>query len=155
MKLRDFIQPEAIQIQLKATDRDGVIRELVASLVSSGGLDQSASDEVTAALIKREKNGSTGFGKGVAVPHVKHPKIGKLVGAIGLSATGVEFGALDHKPVYSVFMLLSPQGQDQAHLGAMEVIFRSLNKDMFRRFLRQADTREKVIELLDEADAGK
>jgi len=75
--------------------------------------------------------------------------------AIGLSSAGVDFKALDHKPVFSVFMLLSPLGADQIHLQAMEVIFRSLNKDMFRRSLRQADTVRKVLDLLDEADSVK
>lgn len=155
MKLRDFINIDAITVSLEAIDRDGVINELVDSLVSAGALPDAVAQEIIAALIKREKNGSTGFGKGVAVPHAKHAKVPNLVCAIGLSSAGINFNALDHKPVYSVFLLLSPLGQDQAHLQAMEVIFRSLNKDIFRRFLRQSDTREKVVELLDETDAGK
>ena len=91
----------------------------------------------------------------MAAPHCKHPRIRKLIGTIGLSNAGVEFNALDHKPVHSVFMLLSPQGQDQLHLQAMEVVFKNLKEDMFRRLLRQVDTKEKLIELLAETDAGK
>lgn len=155
MKLREFINIDAITVSLEAIHRDGVIKEMVESLVSAGSLPGAEAQEIVAALIRREKNGSTGFGKGVAVPHAKHAKVPNLIGAVGLSPVGIDFNALDHKPVYSVFLLLSPLGQDQAHLQAMEVIFRSLNKDMFRRFLRQADTREKVLELLDEMDAGK
>jgi PTS system fructose-specific IIA component/PTS system nitrogen regulatory IIA component len=154
MKLTEFIHPGAILVDLKSTDRDGVIAELIESLVAAGAIKSDGAEELRAALIKREKSGSTGFGKGVAVPHAKHAKVEKLVGAVGLSKAGVDFKALDQKPVHAVFMLLSPQGQDQAHLQAMEVVFRSLNKEMFRRFLRQSDTVAKVIDLLGENDAG-
>jgi len=108
-----------------------------------------------AALIKREQNGSTGFGKGVAVPHVKHAKVRQMVGAIGRSPEGVDFAALDHQPVYSIFLLLSPDNQPQQHLQAMNIIFSNLQRDIFRRFLRQSDSPDKVWELLEEADAGK
>ena len=86
MKLKDFIVSEAIVAELAATDRDGVLRELVTSLASAGAAPLDAVDEIVAALIKREQNGSTGFGKGVAVPHVKHPKVKKMAGTVGRSA---------------------------------------------------------------------
>jgi mannitol/fructose-specific phosphotransferase system IIA component (Ntr-type) len=155
MKLHDFIVKEGIISDLRALDRDGAIRELVTSLASAGALPESAIDDVVAALIKREQNGSTGFGKGVAVPHVKHPQVKKMAGTIGRSTTGIDFAALDHQPVYSVVLLLSPENQPQQHLQAMNIVFSNLQKDMFRRFLRQCDTREKIIDLLDEADQGK
>src|SRR5436309_11644150 len=109
MKLREFINSNAIVANLKATDRDGAIRELVTSLATAGALPESAVDEVVAALIKREQNGSTGFGKGVAVPHVKHAKVKKMAGTIGRSGSGLDFAALDHQPVYSIVLLLSPE----------------------------------------------
>src|ERR1700759_3208619 len=155
MKLREFIISEAIVPELSASDRDGAIRELVGSLAQSGALPAEAVEEVVAALIKREQNGSTGFGKGVAVPHVKHSKVTKMAGTVGRSATGIDFAALDHQPVYSIFLLLSPENQPQQHLQAMNIVFSNLQKDIFRKFLRQCDTREKIVELLDEADQGK
>lgn len=153
MKFREFIQREAIVVPLASNEREGVIRELVESLGRSGAVEADAVEEIIKALIAREKSGTTGFGRGVAAPHCKHPRVKKLVGTIGLSNAGIEFNALDHKPVYAVFMLLSPQGQDQLHLQAMEVVFKNLKEDMFRRLLRQADTKEKLIELLEEIDA--
>ena len=155
MKLREFIVAEAVVPELSAGDRDGVIRELVTSLAGAGALSADAVDEVVAALVKREMNGSTGFGKGVAVPHVKHAKVKKMAGTIGRSVNGVDFAALDHQPVYSVVLLLSPENQPQQHLQAMNIIFSNLQRDMFRRFLRQSTTREAIVELLDEADQGK
>lgn len=155
MKLREFIVTEAITPDLKATDRDGAIRELVTALASAGVVPRDAVSDIVAAVVNREQNGSTGFGKGVAVPHVKHPKVKAMAGAIGRSAGGIDFAALDHQPVYTVFLLLSPENQPQQHLQAMNIVFSNLQKDMFRRFLRQSTTREAIIDLLDEADQGK
>jgi mannitol/fructose-specific phosphotransferase system IIA component (Ntr-type) len=155
MKLREFILTDAIIPNLEATERNGVIQELVKSLANAGALPEDAIEEVVAALIKREENGSTGFGKGVAVPHVKHPKIKKMAGTVGRSANGVDFAALDHQPVYSIVLLLSPDNAPQQHLQAMNIIFTNLQKDMFRKFLRQSETQQAIVDLLDEADQGK
>jgi mannitol/fructose-specific phosphotransferase system IIA component (Ntr-type) len=155
MKLREFILTDAIVPDIGASERNGVIQELVKSLAGAGALPEDAVEEVVAALIKREENGSTGFGKGVAVPHVKHPKIKKMAGTVGRSAAGVDFSALDHQPVYSIVLLLSPDNQPQQHLQAMNIIFTNLQKDMFRKFLRQSETKQAIVDLLDEADQGK
>jgi len=155
MKLKDFIVSDAIVPELAAKDRDSAIRELVTSLAGGGGVPQEAVEEIVSALVKREHNGSTGFGKGVAVPHVKHPMVTKMAGTIGRSEAGIDFSALDHQPVYSIVLLLSPENQPQQHLQAMNIVFSNLQKDMFRRFLKQASTKQTIIDLLDEADQGK
>ena len=62
-----------------------------------------------------------------------------MAGTIGRSAGGIDFAALDHQPVYSIVLLLSPENQPQQHLQAMNIVFSNLQKDMFRRFLRQSD----------------
>ncbi len=155
MKLSDFIVSKAIVSELQADNRNDVIRELVSSLASAGAIDTDAVDDVVAALIKREENGSTGFGKGVAVPHVKHARVRKMVGTVGCSVRGIDFAALDHQPVYSVVLLLSPENQPQQHLQAMNIVFSNLQKDTFRRFLRQSGSREAIVDLLDEADQGR
>ncbi len=152
MKLQDFVAPEAIIPSLEATERDEVIAELIDALVAAGAAPKSLRDEMIRLVLEREKHGSTGFGKGVAVPHVKHEKIEKMVAAIGVSQKGVDFNALDKAPVYSVVLLLSPKDRPDEHLQAMENIFYNLQKDQFRRFLRQATTREEVLDLLQEAD---
>src|SRR3954468_7214758 len=155
MKLRDFIGADAVVPELQASDRNGPLRELVTALAAAGPLPEPAVEDVVAALIKREQNGSTGFGKGVAVPHVKHPAVKQMAGTVGRSAGGLDFAALDHQPVYSIVLLLSPENQPQQHLQAMNIVFSNLQKDMFRRFLRNSATQQAIIELLDEADQGK
>jgi mannitol/fructose-specific phosphotransferase system IIA component (Ntr-type) len=153
MKLTEIVVEPAIIPELESTERDGVLAELVDALVKAGVADASIRDELIAKLAERETKGSTGFGRGVAVPHAKHPKVERLTAAVGLSQRGIDFAALDKQPVYSVFLLLSPQDQPEEHLQAMEVIFKNLSKDTFRRFLRQAQTVEDVKTLLEEADS--
>ncbi len=155
MKFSEFIVRDGIIPSLLATDREAVIRELVTSLAGTNAIPATVVDDIVEAVMKREKNGSTGFGKGVAVPHVKHPAITRMVGTIGRSVAGIDFAALDNQPVYIVMLLLSPENQPQQHLQAMNIVFSNLQKDTFRKFLRQSSTREAIAELLDEADQGR
>ena len=152
MKLTDFFVPEAVIPELQATDRNGVIRELTASLGACIGLDESQLAAISKAVIARENLGSTGFGKGVAVPHVKHPSVKRIAATIGRSSAGVDFAALDRAPVYIVVLLLSPPDNPDQHLASMENIFRHLQRDNFRRFLRQASTKEEINENIRDAD---
>lgn len=153
MTISELICHEAILPELEATDRDGVIREMMNALAQAGVIAQEQVDPLADRVIEREEKGSTGFGKGVAIPHVKHEGIPEPVAAIGMSSSGLDFSSLDRQPVYSVVLLLSPEAAEK-HLAAMNVIWPNLNNDRFRRFLRQATTRRQVIELLDEVSEG-
>ncbi|ARN56475.1 PTS sugar transporter subunit IIA [Sedimentisphaera salicampi] len=152
MKLNGLVCPEAIVAKLKSTDRDGVITELVDSLVDAGQLEKVNRDQAVKAVIDRENEASTGIGKGVAVPHVKSYLVNSPVGAFGLSSEGVDFLSLDKQLVYSVFLVIGPEGSPEEHLSAMELIFKNLQKDDFRSFLRQSKSTEDVVTLLEEAD---
>ena len=152
MKLLEIVNRDAIITGLSATKRDDAIAEIVDRLVEAGEVSPELRDEFIAEIIKRENRGSTGFGHGVAVPHVKHPAITTMVVAVATSELGVEFYALDKQPVYTVFLLLSPQSRPEEHLQAMELIFKNLSKDTFRRELRQAEDAQKIHQLLDDAD---
>lgn len=153
MKLLDFVVSDAIVPQLQATERDDAIAELVGGLIKAGAAPKSLHNDLVKQIIDREQHGSTGFGKGVAVPHVKHESVKKMVATIGVSQKGVDFNALDKAPVYSIVLLLSPKNKPDEHLQAMEKIFFNLQLDTFRRFLRQSTTREEIVDLLAEADA--
>lgn len=155
MKLSELIHGPSVIPELTSTDRNGVIRELIQSLADHGALDATAVETAARAAIARENQGSTGFGKGVAVPHVKHECINKMSATIGRSSRGVDFAALDRAPVYTVVLLLSPANAPEEHLGAMERIFRYLQRENFRRFLRQADTVEAITDLIAEADEAQ
>ncbi len=152
MRLSDLVHGPSIIAELQSTDRNGVIRELIQSLADHGALPAESVEPVARSAIARENQGSTGFGKGVAVPHVKHDSIKRITATIGRSSHGVDFAALDRAPVYTVFILLSPAKAPEDHLAAMERIFRYLQRDSFRRFLRQADSLDAIVALIREAD---
>ncbi|MHC5023679.1 MAG: PTS sugar transporter subunit IIA [Planctomycetota bacterium] len=152
MKLQDIVSAKAILPSLAASERDAAIAELVDALIDGGAVAAGHRDEFVKAIIRREKKGSTGFGHGVAVPHVKHADILKMVVAVGISREGIEFNALDGQPVYTLFLLLSPEESQEEHLDAMKAIFDFLSRETFRRFLRQATTVQDVLTLLQEAD---
>lgn len=155
MKLNDFVVTDAIIPVLQADNRDDAITEMVDALIAAKAIPKTLRDEVIKLVLDREKHGSTGFGKGVAVPHVKHDKIKKVAAAVAVSQPGVDFNALDREPVYCLFLLASPKDKPDEHLQAMENLFNSLQNEKFRKFLRQADTKDAVIDLLNEADAGQ
>jgi len=152
MKLAEFVCFEALIPELKSDDRDDAIAELVLALDKAGKLGRGNREDITKAIIKREREASTGMGKGVAVPHVKHPAVKDVVAAVGQSGTGIDFSALDKQPVYSVILLISPVDNPDKHLQAMESIFRHLQQEKFRKFLRQSQTVEQIKDLLVEAD---
>ena len=152
IKLTEIVAPEAIVVQMKSTGRDECIGELVDALIAGNPQLLPVRAELLKRVLDRERLGSTGFGKGVAVPHVKHLAQSKIAAAIGLSARGVDFNAMDKQPVYSIILLLSPENRPEEHLQAMEAIFKNLSKEAFRRLLRQASTLAEVQTLLDEAD---
>lgn len=152
MKLVDFVCFEALIPELQAGDRDGVIAELISALDKAGRLGRGRCEEIIKAMIERENEASTGLGKGVAVPHVKHPAVKDVVAAIGRSSAGIDFSALDKQPVYSVVLLVSPVENPDRHLQAMESIFKHLQQEKFRKFLRQSQTAQDIKELIEEAD---
>ncbi len=152
MKFEDFVCFKATIPELQASDRDAAIVELISALVVAGKIPAESAKDVTKAVIKRENEASTGMGKGVAVPHVKHSAVKNVVAAVGQSSAGIDFAALDEQPVYSVILLISPLDNPDKHLQAMENIFRHLQKERFRKFLRQSRTPAELQDLLREAD---
>jgi len=152
MKFADFICREALLAQLEAHDKEGAIREMVQALCKAGKVAQEEYESIVKAILKREELGSTGIGRGVAVPHTKHPNVDRLVGAVAVSPQGVDFASLDGEPVHLFFLLISPPDRPADHLRALENISRQLRDDTFCRFLKQAKNSEDIQQILDEAD---
>ena len=152
MRMSDFVVREAIVPDLKATTKEAVIREMVESLRAAGYFKGSEPEDIVKAILKRELLGSTGIGRGVAIPHTKHNSVDRLVGTVALSKAGVAFESLDGEPVHVFVLLVSPQDRPGDHLRALENVSRSLRDDGFVRSLRQASNRDIIWGLLDEAD---
>ncbi len=152
MKFADFITKDAIRAELKAQTKEAVIQELVQALLDAGEIEADQQEDIVASIMKREELGSTGIGRGVAVPHTKHPSVQKLVGTVGVSEGGVDFDSLDGERVQLFFLLISPPERPGDHLRALENISRQLRDETFCRFLKQSKTADDISQLLQEAD---
>jgi nitrogen PTS system EIIA component len=152
MRMSEFIVRPAILPNLTATTKEGVIRAMVESLREAGQFRGADLEDITRAILRRELLGSTGIGRGVAIPHTKHTSVEKLVGTLAVSPTGVAFDSLDGEPVYIFVLLISPQDRPGDHLRALENVSRSLRDEAFVRALRAATTRDEISTLLDRLD---
>jgi PTS system fructose-specific IIA component/PTS system nitrogen regulatory IIA component len=152
MKFADFVSREAIRADLSADDKEGLIREMTQALLDAGKIAAGESESITRAIMKREELGSTGIGRGVAVPHTKHPSVSQLLGTVAVSQSGVDFDSLDGEKVQLFFLLISPPDRPGEHLRALENISRQLRNDTFCKFLKQAKTPDEIWQLLAEAD---
>ena len=92
------------------------LRNLLAGLVDSKDISTDEQESIIKAIMKREELGSTGIGRGVAVPHTKHPSVDRLIGTVGVSAEGVDFNSLDGEKVQLFFLLISPPDRPGDHL---------------------------------------
>jgi nitrogen PTS system EIIA component len=152
MRMSDFVVRDAIIPELPATNKEGVIRAMVESLRAAGQFRGADLEDIIRAILKREFLGSTGIGRGVAIPHTKHNSVERLIGTVALSNKGIAFDSLDGEPVHVFVLLISPQDRPGDHLRALENVSRSLRDDNFVRALRAATTREEILALLDRAE---
>jgi nitrogen PTS system EIIA component len=151
MRMSNFIVRDSIIPALTATTKEGVIREMVASLHAAGYFRVSDVDEIVKAIMRREQLGSTGIGRHIAIPHSKHASVDRLIGTLALSPTGVPFDSIDGEPVYVFVLLVSPQDRPGDHLRALENVVRTMKDDAFVKSLRQATSRDAIWHLLDDA----
>jgi PTS system fructose-specific IIA component/PTS system nitrogen regulatory IIA component len=152
MKFGDFVSSDAIRAQLGAENKESAIREMISALLEAGKIKADEVESIVKAILKREELGSTGIGRGVAVPHAKHPSVQRLVGTVAVSSEGIDFNSLDGEKVQLFFLLISPPDRPGDHLRALENISSQLRDDTFCRFLKQAKTADDIRQLLDEAD---
>ena len=153
MKFADFVCREAVIADLASDDKEEVIREMAGALLAAGKLPADEFDTIIKAILKREELGSTGIGRGVAVPHAKHASVERLVGTVAVSKEGVDFDSLDGEKVQLLFMLISPPDRPGDHLRALENISRQLKDDTFCKFLKQSAAPTDILVLLDDSDA--
>ena len=153
MDIRDFLNPKAISVDLEATTKEGVIKELLGMLAKAGAIKNE--EKLFKILMDREALGSTGIGQGVGIPHGKTDSLRTLVGALGISKTGVDFDSLDGEPVYILFLLIAPQDSAGPHLKALARISRLLKDKYFRDNLRACKDDKSIIKIITQEDEKK
>jgi nitrogen PTS system EIIA component len=152
MRMSDFVVRDAIIPDLAAVNKEGVIREMAGSLRAAGCFREADQEDVVRAILKRELLGSTGIGRGVAIPHTKHNGVERLIGTVAVSPKGVSFESLDGELVQVFVLLISPQDRPGDHLRALENVSRCLRDDNFVKALRAATTRDQIWSLLEKYD---
>jgi len=153
MKIVEFLNEKAITANIKATTKEGVIRELVDVLAKAEGIRNK--EELVKVLLNRETLGSTGIGQGVGIPHGKTDAVKKLVAAFGICHAGVDFDALDGESVYILFLLIAPEDSAGPHLKGLARISRLLKDKFFRESLKQLTDEKSILKLIKEEDAKK
>jgi len=148
MRMTNFIVRYAILPELVATTREGAITELIASLHAAGEFAAGDVPDITAAVLRRETLGSTGIGRGIAIPHTRHAAAGRLVATLGLSPGGIPFDSVDEEPVHLLALIVSPQDQPALHLRALEAVVHATRDDDVVARLRACRTAEDIWNLL-------
>lgn len=133
---------------MKATDRWQAIEELIDRLISAGKIAPESRSAVVEVVKKRENNMSTGIGFGIGIPHASTPLIDEVIGAFGRSAGGVDFDALDNRPVNLILLFLVPQGQFQKHLHTLANIAKLLHNAELRQSLEEAPDESAIMDII-------
>jgi fructose-specific phosphotransferase system IIA component len=152
MRLTDILSPDCIKVPLTATDKRGLIEEIVDLVNDAGKL--SNRDQMLQATLEREATRTTGIGSGLAIPHGKCAAVKELVMAIGVAHKPVDFESIDGKPVNIVIFLASPPDKTGPHIQALARISRLMTDQKFRQALDKAQSPEEVYKLFDAYEGG-
>ena len=150
MKLSKFSSEDLITFELKATEKDKIIEELV-GLVAKSSLVKDH-DQLLADVLEREELVTTGVGYGVAFPHAKTKATKGIVIAFGVSRDGIEFDAMDHKPVHLFFLIAAPEDAVGAHLNVMARLSYLMKSEENREKLLAASSPGDVLALMDNVE---
>jgi mannitol/fructose-specific phosphotransferase system IIA component (Ntr-type) len=151
IRLSEFFEEDYFIPELKSKDKDGALRELVETLVRGGRIKEGGL--LLETLRQREQLGSTGIGRGVAVPHGRTLAITRLGVVFGRSEQGIEFDATDGKPVHLVFLTVAPPTErSNLYLPVLGKIVEMVKSAKNRRRLLEAAGFDEIAEILEEAD---
>ncbi|MBX3553771.1 MAG: PTS IIA-like nitrogen regulatory protein PtsN [Pseudolabrys sp.] len=145
MPLTDLVAPNAVMPALAVASKKQALQELAARAAALCGQSESSIFEI---LQQREKLGSTAVGNGVAIPHGKLPKLGRLFGLFARLEKPIDFEALDGQPVDLVFLLLAPEGAGADHLKALARVARLLRDPSVAAKLRESQTADSLYAAL-------
>ena len=151
IRLSEFFEEDLFVPALSARDKEGALRELVNTLVRAHRIREG--DILLEMLLQRESLGSTGIGRGVAVPHGRTLAMNRLAVVFGRSEAGVDFDAMDEKPVQLFFLTVAPpQDRSNLYLPVLGKIVETVKSAKNRRRLLTAAGFDEVSEILEEAD---
>jgi PTS system fructose-specific IIC component len=153
MKLTDYISPEHVKIGLEGETKEEVIEELVEMLTET--CDACDSDKILEAILSREREGSTGLEKGIAIPHAKSDAVKRLSIVVGVSKDGIDFDSQDGKPANLFFMMVAPVTESGPHVQAIAKIVKMIKVEHFKDMLLNAKKPKEIIDIMDRVENGE
>lgn len=144
MELTDILSPELTFCNMEGKSKKRVL-ETSAELIADE-VENLKADRIYDALIAREQLGSTGLGNGIAIPHCRAPKCSRIVGCLVKLNSGIDFDAIDGKPVDLLFFLLVPEDTIEEHLEALRTLAENFNKPEYCQRLRAANSAEELYQ---------
>ncbi|UOF92606.1 fructose-specific PTS transporter subunit EIIC [Fodinisporobacter ferrooxydans] len=147
MKITELLQKSRIVLNVAAKDKQGVLEELSQLLIKDGIVTNQ--NEFMQALLKREEEGTTGIGEGIAIPHGRSRAVARPALALGLTHSGLDYESLDGQPVHIVFMIAVPENADQEHLHVLAALSRLLMDEEVRKGLLAAQSADEILALID------
>lgn len=153
MDIRSLLMKDIMIMDLKATTKSEVIDEMVHNYYEHGIIDDE--DLYKKDIIKREEEGSTGMGDGIATPHAHDAAVKKPAVQFARSVAGVDYDSMDGQPAHLFFMIAAPEGGDNTHLQALAALSQVLMNPDVVTALKAADTPDKVQDIFAEAVAKK
>jgi mannitol/fructose-specific phosphotransferase system IIA component (Ntr-type) len=151
IRLRDYFLTEAVIPDLHSERSDTVIAEMVAAMSAALRLDETVAADVARQILARERRGSSALGRGFALPHLKHAAVPRVAFTVARSTKGVNFAALDRKPVHLFALTLGPENPPPEYGPLLSRLLGLLENNQNRRFLLTAPTREGMIATVNEA----
>jgi len=150
MNIAEILKKDFIIEQLSSRTKRDVLEELAAVIL--GGRPGYHAEETVNVLLGREKLGSTGIGDGIAIPHGKLAIIDELTISFGISQEGIDFNAMDGRPVHLFFLLLAPENAAGQHLKMLAKLSKMLKDAAFRNDLLTARSRDEIMQVIINKD---
>lgn len=150
MKLSKFCSEDLVEFKLKSSDKDSVLKELI-DLVAQSSLVKDA-EQLHQDVTEREELVTTGVGYGVAFPHAKTKATKGIVIAFGRSEEGIDFDAMDHKPVHLFFLIAAPEDAIGAHLNVMARLSYIMKSEENRQKMMEVTSPGELLQLIDTVD---
>jgi|UniRef100_A0A7V3RHW5 PTS system fructose-specific IIC component len=146
LKISNFLKPDAVILEMNATEKLAAIRELVDFMVGKNIARDR--EQLFEALAKRENLESTGIGNGIAIPHARTDAVDDLVLVFARSSTGIDFSSIDGKPSHIIFLIASPENKKSEYIIALAKLSRLLRRSPVREQLMKATNSQEILDII-------
>lgn len=150
--LSKLVRKQNVFPAMDGEDRETVLREMVGRLSENGEVGAADVDPIMEGLMARERLGTTGIGRGLAIPHVRYDELSDLLVAVGRSDKGIDFASVDGSPVEVVFLIISPESKQDDYLAALRWVSVAARDEYHNKLLHGARSPEEFIELFQDIE---